>query len=223
MEIPLTSARATTGLPVLVVNPRQVRDFAKARGRLAKTAALAAQMLAQCAEVRRPQPRPRPDAEARAWAALLTRRRPRVELLPAEKNRLLRAAAPSRNSLWTPSTWRERERPHTNTNLAAAIRQRPVWRDTDERLQHGPGVGPVWTSTLGASRSERGTVTNKQLAARVGVAPLHRDRGTLRGSRTVWGGRAQVRAVLYYERSRRGSVHSGDPGLLSALVSSWES
>ena len=197
MEIPLTSALATAGLPVVVVNPRQVRDFAKASGRLAKTDALDAQMLAQFAEVMRPQPRPFPDAEARALAALLTRRRQLVEMLTAEKNRLLSASSPIRKRVRTHIVWLERELEHTNTDLAEAIRQSPVWREKDELLQSVPGVGPVVTSTLLASLPELGMLTNKQIAALVGVAPLNRDSGTLRGRRTVWGGRAQVRAVLY--------------------------
>ena len=197
MEIPLTSALATAGLPVVVVNPRQVRDFAKACGHLAKTDALDAQVLAQFAEVMRPQPRPLPDAEARALAALLTRRRQLVEMLTAEKNRLLSAATPIRKRLRTHITWLERELQHTNTNLAEAIRQSPVWREKDELLQSVPGVGPVVTSTLLASLPELGILTHKQIAALVGVAPLNRDSGTLRGRRTVWGGRARVRAVLY--------------------------
>lgn len=197
MEIPLTSALATAELPVVVVNPRQVRDFAKASGRLAKTDALDAQMLAQFAEVMRPQPRPLPDAEARALAALLTRRRQLVEMLTAERNRLLSAPSPIRKSLRTHIAWLERELQHTDTDLAEAIRQSPVWREKDELLRSVPGVGPVLTTTLLANLPELGTLTNKQIAALVGVAPLNRDSGTLRGRRTVWGGRAQVRAVLY--------------------------
>ena len=197
MEVPLTSALATAGLPVVVVNPRQVRDFAKASGRLAKTDALDAQMLAQFAEVMRPQLRPLPDAEARALAALLTRRRQLVEMLTAEKNRLLSAASPIRKRLRTHITWLERELQHTNTTLAEAIRQSPVWPEKDELLQSVPGVGPVLTSTLLANLPELGMLTHKQIAALVGVAPLNRDSGTLRGRRTVWGGRALVRAVLY--------------------------
>jgi len=197
MEIPLTSALATAELPVVVVNPRQVRDFAKASGRLAKTDALDAQMLAQFAEVMRPHPRPLPDAEARALAALLTRRRQLVEMLTAEKNRLLSAPPPIRKSLRTHIAWLERELQHTDTDLAEAIHQSPVWREKDELLRSVPGVGPVLTTTLLANLPELGTLTNKQIAALVGVAPLNRDSGTLRGRRTVWGGRAQVRAVLY--------------------------
>jgi transposase len=197
MEIPLTSALATAGLPVVVVNPRQVRDFAKASGRLAKTDALDAQVLAQFAEVMRPQPRPLPDAETRALGALLTRRRQLVEMLTAEKNRLLSASSPIRKRVRTHIVWLERELEHTNTDLSDAIRQSPVWREKDGLLRSVPGVGPVLTSTLLANLPELGTLTSKQIAALVGVAPLNRDSGTLRGRRTVWGGRAQVRAILY--------------------------
>ena len=197
MEIPLTIALATAGLPVVVVNPRQVRDFAKASGQLAKTDALDAHILAQFAEVMRPQPRPLPDGATRALAALLTRRRQLVEMLTAEKNRLLSAPSPIRKSLRAHTTWLERELQHTDTDLAEAIRQSPVWREKDELLRSVPGVGPVLTSTLLANLPELGTLTHKQSAALVGVAPLNRDSGTLRGRRTVWGGRAQVRAVLY--------------------------
>ena len=182
MEIPLTSALATAGLPVVIVNSRQVRDFAKASGHLAKTDA---QVLAQFAEVMCPQPRPLPDAEARALAALLTRRRQLVEMLTAEKNRLLSASAPIRKRVRTHIVWLERELEHTNTDLSDAIRQSPVWREKDDLLQSVPGVGPVVTSTLLASLPELGTLTHKQIAALVGVAPLNRDSGTLRGRRTV--------------------------------------
>jgi transposase len=144
----------------------------------------------------RPQSRPLPDAEARALAARLTRRRQLVEMLTAEKNRLLSASSPIRKRVRTPIVWLERELEHTNTDLAEAIRQSPVWREQDELLQSVPGVGPVVTSTLLASLPELGMLTNKQIAALVGVAPLNRDSGTLRGRRTVWGGRAPVRAAL---------------------------
>ena len=150
LEVPLTSALATAGLPVVVVNPRQVRDFAKASGHLAKTDAFDARMLAQFAEVMRPraQPRPLPDAEARALAALLTRQRQLVEMLTAEKNRLLSTPSPIRTCLRTHITWLERELQATNTALAEAIRQSPVWCEKYELLQSVPDVGPVLTSTL---------------------------------------------------------------------------
>ena len=197
LEIPLTGALAAAGMPVVVVNPRQVRDFAKATGQLAKTDALDAQVLAQFAEVLRPAPRPLPDAQTQTLAALLTRRRQLVEMLTAEKNRLASAHKPVRTSLRTHITWLERELAHTDRDLAAAIHESPVWREKDELWRSVPGVGPVLTTTLLATVPELGTLTGKQMAALVGVAPLSRDSGTLRGTRTVWGGRAQVRAALY--------------------------
>jgi len=118
-------------------------------------------------------------------------------VLTAEKNRLLSAASPIRKRVRAHIVLLERELERTNAELSEAIRQSPVWRGKDELLQSVPGVGPVLTSTLLASLPELGTLTNKQIAALVGVAPLNRDSGTLRGRRTVWGGRAQVRAVLY--------------------------
>lgn len=188
---------AAAGVPVVVVNPRQVRDFAKATGKLAKTDALDAQVLAHFAEVLRPALRPLPDAQTQALAALLARRRQLVEMLTAEKNRLSSAHTPVRTSLRTHIAWLERELSHTDRDLAHAIRESPVWREQDDLLQSVPGIGPVGTSTLLANLPELGTLTGKQIAALVGVAPLNRDSGTWRGKRTVWGGRAQVRAILY--------------------------
>lgn len=197
LEIPITGILAAAGVPVVVVNPRQVRDFAKATGRLAKTDALDAQILAHFAEVLRPTLRPLPDAQTQVLAAILARRRQLVEMLTAEKNRLGSASTPVRTSLRTHITWLERELQHTNTHLADTIHQSPVWREKDDLLQSVPGIGPVATSTLLANLPELGTLTGKQIAALVGVAPLNRDSGTWRGTRTVWGGRAQVRAILY--------------------------
>ena len=197
LELPLTGALAAAGMPVVVVNPRQVRDFAKATGKLAKTDVLDAQVLAQFAEVIRPEPRPLPDEQTQMLAALLTRRRQLVEMLTAEKNRLASARLPIRKHLRAHITWLERALHQADTDLAEAIRESPVWREKDEWLRSVPGVGPVLTTTLLANLPELGTLTPKQIAALVGVAPLNRDSGTLRGRRTVWGGRAQVRMALY--------------------------
>ena len=117
--------------------------------------------------------------------------------ISAENNRLSTAPKPIRKSVRAHITWLERELRHTDTDLAQTIRQSPVWREKDELLRSVPGVGPVLTTTLLANLPELGTLTGKQIAALVGVAPLNRDSGTLRGRRTVWGGRAQVRATLY--------------------------
>jgi transposase len=130
-------------------------------------------------------------------AALLTRRRQLVEMLTAEKNRLTQARPPVRKSLRAHSAWLERALDQADADLAQTIQESPVWREQDELLRSVPGVGPVLTTTLLANLPELGTLTGKQIAALVGVAPLNRDSGTLRGRRTVWGGRAHVRAVLY--------------------------
>lgn len=197
VELPLTGALAAAGLPVVVVNPRQIRDFAKATGQLAKTDALDAQVLAHFAEVVRPEPRPLPDAQTQELAALVTRRRQLIEMLTAEKNRLASARVVVRTQLRAHITWLEHALDQADRDLAEAIRQSPVWREKEELLRSVPGIGPVLTITLLANLPELGTLTHKQIAALVGVAPLNRDSGTLRGKRTVWGGRAQVRAALY--------------------------
>jgi transposase len=197
MELPLTSALAVAGLPVVVVNPRQVRDFAKATGQLAKTDAIDAQVLARFAEAIRPEPRPLPDEQTQALAALVTRRQQLIDMLIAEKNRLASARPAIRKNLRAHIAWLERALQQADTDLAEAIRQSPVWREKDELLRSVPGIGPVLTSTLLANLPELGSLTQKQVAALVGVAPLNRDSGTLRGRRTVWGGRARVRTALY--------------------------
>lgn len=197
LEVPLASALAAAELPVAVVNPRQVRDFAKASGMLAKTDLLDAQILARFAEVMQPVPRPLLDEQTQALAAILARRRQLIEMLTAEKNRLSAAPKPVRKSLRAHIAWLEREIAHTDTDLAQAIRESPVWREKDDLLRSTPGVGPVLATTLLAGLPELGTLDRKQIAALVGVAPLNRDSGTLRGKRTIWGGRAHVRAVLY--------------------------
>ncbi len=197
LELPVTSALAAAALPVVVVNPRQVRDFAKATGRLAKTDTLDASILAQFAEAVRPALRPLPDAETQALSALLTRRRQLIEMCTAEKNRLGTAPTPVRKGIRAHITWIEGRLADLDEELAHAIRESPLWRDKDDLLQGTPGVGPVLARTLLASLPELGTLTRQQIAALVGVAPLNRDSGTFRGKRRVWGGRAHVRAALY--------------------------
>jgi len=197
LEAPLTGALAAAGLPVVVVNPRQVRDFAKATGKLAKTDALDASILAQFAEVIRPALRPLPDAATQTLSALLARRRQLIEMLTAEKNRLGPAPPPVRKGIRAHIAWLARQLARTDDDLAQAIRESPVWREKDDLLQSTPGVGPVLATTLLAGLPELGTLSRQQVAALVGVAPLNRDSGTLRGRRRVWGGRAQVRTALY--------------------------
>jgi transposase len=197
LEVVVASALAAAGLPVVVVNPRQVRDFAKATGRLAKTDAIDAQVLAQFADAVRPARRPLPDASTQALAALMTRRRQILDMLTAETNRLESASRRIRREIQTHIRWLERQVAKLDEELSQTIRSSPVWRAKDDLLQSMPGVGPVLATTLLASVPELGTLNRRQVAALVGVAPLNRESGTWRGKRTVWGGRAPVRAVLY--------------------------
>lgn len=197
LEVLLSGALATVGLPVAVVNPRQVRDFARATGRLAKTDALDAQILAQFAEVVRPACRPLPDASTQQLAALITRRRQLVEMLTAEKNRRGSVPRTMRSQIQLHIDWLEQHVAQLDQELTTAVQASPIWREHDELLQSVPGIGPVVTRTLLAELPELGTLTRRQIAALVGVAPLNRDSGTFRGKRTVWGGRATVRAALY--------------------------
>ena len=197
LEGPLVGALAAAGLPVVVVNPRQVRDFAKATGLLAKTDALDAAVLAHFAAAVRPTPRALPDAATQALAALVTRRRQLVAMLTAERNRLSSAPRALRAEIQAHITWLQRRLGRLDEDLHQAIRTSPAWRAQDDLLQSVPGVGPVLARTLLASLPELGHLDRKAIAALVGVAPLNRDSGTFRGRRRVWGGRAAVRAVLY--------------------------
>jgi transposase len=196
-EAAVVAALATAGLPVVVANPRQVRDFAKATGQLAKTDRLDAAVLALFAERVRPTPRPLPDEAAQALAALLTRRRQLVEMLTAERNRLLIARPAIRRDLQQHIRWLERRLAEVDDDLHTAVKASPLWRVKDNLLQSVPGIGPVVSLTLLAELPELGRLSHKAIAALVGVAPLNRDSGTLRGKRLVYGGRASVRVALY--------------------------
>jgi transposase len=195
------AALAAAALPVVVVNPRQVRDFAKATGQLAKTDRIDADILARFADVVRPAVRPLVDDEAQELEALLTRRRQLLEMLQAERNRTGQVFGKGKRlvkkSLKAHITYLERELRMTDTDLGAMIKASPVWRERDELLQSVPGVGPVLSRTLLADLPELGRLSRCAIAKLVGVAPLSRDSGTLRGRRFVQGGRATVRAVLY--------------------------
>jgi transposase len=197
LELPLTGALAAAGLPVVVANPRQVRDFARATGQLAKTDRLDAQILAQFAATVRPIPRPLPEACTQELAALLTRRRQLIDMLTAEKNRLSSALKPIRKGIQAHITWLERRLAETDDDLSSTIQASAVWREKDDLLQSTPGVGRVLSTTLLASLPELGTLNRKQIAALVGVAPFARESGVWRGKRVVRGGRAPVRVALY--------------------------
>jgi transposase len=197
LEAPAAAALASAGLPVAVVNPRQVRDFAKATGRLAKTDARDAAVLAHFGEAIRPVPRPLPDAQAQPLHALLTRRTQLVEMVTAEQNRLGSTPAPLRDGVVRHLTWLRQEVQVVTAELEHAVTASPVWQARLALLRSVPGVGRVVALTLVAELPELGQLAPKRTAALVGVAPLARDSGRLRGRRGVWGGRARVRSALY--------------------------
>jgi transposase len=196
-EHPAVATLATAHFRVVVANPRQIRDFGRATGQLAKTDTIDAEILALFAERVRPEPRPLPNQAAQALDALLTRRRQLIEMLTAEKNRLGFARPPIRKSISQHIRWLERQLEGVARDLDRTIQQSPLWRAREDLLRSVPGVGPVVSRTLIGELPELGTLTRKQIAALVGVAPLARDSGTLRGRRIVWGGRAPVRSALY--------------------------
>ncbi len=191
------AALAAARLPLVVANPRQVRDFARATGQLAKTDRIDADTLALFAERVRPNPRALPDEAARALDALLTRRRQVLEMLIAERNRLEHALPAVRRGITQHIRWLERQLHDVDRDLDDSIQGSPVWRAKENLLRSAPGVRPVLSRTLIGELPELGTLPRKQIAALVGVAPLARDSGTLKGKRLVWGGRAPVRAALY--------------------------
>lgn len=196
LETALASALTMAALPVVIVNPRQVRDFARATGQLAKTDAIDARVLARFGEAVGPEPRPLPEAATRELAALLARRRQVVEMLTAEKNRLRSAARPIRHDIQQHIRWLERRLAGLDGDLGKTIREHAQWQDRDRVLRSTPGIGPVSSCTLLANLPELGRLNRKEIAALVGVAPLNRDSGTLRGRR-IWGGRSHVRSALY--------------------------
>ena len=184
-------------LPLVVVNPRQVRDFARATGRLAKTDAIDAHVLAQFGAALRPPIRALKSEEAALLEAVVTRHRQLSAMLLAERNRLARAPVALRRDIQAHIAWLERHLRDNDAKTQRLIEQSSLWRVTDNLLKSTPGVGPVLSSVLLADVPELGRLNRRQIAALIGVAPFNRDSGTLKGRRCVWGGRANVRAVLY--------------------------
>jgi transposase len=192
------AALAAAQLPVAVVNPRQVREYAKAMGRLAKTDALDALVIAQFAEAVHLEPRPVPSEQASDLTARLQRRRQLIEMRAAEKARLHQVRSTAvRTRIKAHLAWLDTELAEVDRDLSAVIEASPVWRQRDELLQSVTGIGPVVSLTLLADLPELGTLSRGQVAVLVGVAPLNCDSGTKRGSRHIWGGRARVRQTLY--------------------------
>jgi transposase len=196
-EIQVAAALGEAGIPTAIMNPRQVRDYGRSTGKLAKTDAIDAQILANFAATVRPEPRPLANLQAQELKEILARRRQLSEMITAEKNRLRRARGILRDHIRAHIDWLEKELLEMESALRRFIEESPMWREKDNLLKSVPGIGPVLASTLVADLPELGNLNRKQIAALVGVAPFNRDSGKMRGKRAIWGGRANVRAALY--------------------------
>jgi transposase len=196
-ETAVTAALVAAGLAVAVVNPRQVRDFAKATGQLAKSDALDARVLALFAARVQPPPRPLPDAVAQELASLLARRRQLLEMRTAEQHRRASLAARLRPALDAHVVWLSQQIAELDGELDQTLRASPVWREKEDLLRSIPGIGPVVARTLLGELPELGRLDRWEVAALAGVAPLNQDSGRRQGKRRTWGGRAPVRAALY--------------------------
>jgi transposase len=191
------NAMALAALPVVVVNPRQIRDFARSVGLLAKTDAIDARIIARFAEAVRPELRPLKDLETQKLEDLNNRRRQIVEMITAEKNRLVMAPPWSQKDIRSHIAWLEKRLKRINDDIDDLIKQSPIWRQKEKILTSVLGIGPVVTTTLLCGLPELGSLSARKLSALVGVAPFNRDSGHSRGRRSCWGGRAHVRAALY--------------------------
>ena len=197
-EVMVAAAIAAAALPLAVVNPRQIRDFARATGRLAKTDALDAEIIARFAEQVRPEPRAVADEQARALGELVARRRQIIEMMVAERNR--RRMLTSRRLLKGVDrhlAMLEKELSALEQDIDGEIRRSPAWREKEELLRSVPGIGPIIARTLIAELPELGSLPHRKMAALVGLAPINRDSGKRRGQRRIAGGRARVRSALY--------------------------
>ena len=196
-ETPVVTALAEVGLPVVVVNPRNVRAFARATGRLAKTDAIDAQVLAEFAMIIKPKVRDLPDAVSAELKALSTRRRQLIEMLVAEGNRLSAAPKPVRPNIEAHINWLTDELKKLDSDISSFIKANASYEEKDQILKSAPGIGPVISTMLLSELPELGTLNRKQISALEGVAPFNRDSGKLRGKRRIYGGRANVRTALY--------------------------
>ena len=197
LERAVTSALAAAGLPGVVVHPRQAGDCARATGQVAKTEALDARALAHCADVIRPTPRPLPDAQTHERRALLGRRQHLIVMRTAEQNRLAGTSERLTTDILAHIPWLKTAIATLDNALETTLRASPLWRANDDLVQRAKGIGPVCARTVLLELPELGTLTRQHIAALVGVAPLNGASGTLRGRRTIWGGRAHVRTVFY--------------------------
>ena len=188
---------AIHAIPVAVVNPRQVRDFAKATGKLAKTDRIDAAVIAHFGEAVKPEPQALKDDQAQKLDAMISRRRQLVEMITAEKNRFAVAKSWVKDDIGATIAWLTRSVEKINKEIDRLIKNSPLWREKDQLLQTAKGVGAIVSSSLLCDLPELGSLNRHKIAALVGVAPFSKDSGTYRGRRTIWGGRAHVRSILY--------------------------
>ena len=197
LEAPVAAELAAAGLNVAVVNARQIRDYAKATGKLAKTDRLDALVIAQFAAAIKPTPRELPDEQADEIKETVSRRRQIIEMITAEKNRLAIARKFLKPQILEHIQFLKKDLQDIDNELRKQIEASPMWREKDNLLKTIPGVGNVLSATLLAELPELGKLNRRQIAALVGVAPYNRDSGMMRGKRSVWGGRSHIRAALY--------------------------
>ncbi len=197
LERSLVAYLAEAGLPIVVINPRQVRDFGRATGQLAKTDKIDARTLARFAAAIKPPQRPIKDPERQRLTDLVARRRQLVHMLAQEKNRLSRAVVPVRADIEDHIKYLQDRLDKSNKNIDQLIRSTPVYQETVELLCSVPGIGPVTSASLVANCPELGNLNNRKIAALTGTAPFNRDSGTRSGTRCVWGGRRTLRTQLY--------------------------
>jgi transposase len=196
-ELLATSSLAEAGLPVVIVNPRQVRNFAKATGILAKTDAIDARVIAHFAEAVKPNVRPLKDRETSELTALVTRRRQIIEMIVAEGNRFKLASKRNKKDIKDHIRWLEKRLDKIESDIGKMIQRSPIWRCKDDIMQSVPGIGPITSASLICDLPELGVLSPKKIAMLAGLAPLNCDSGKFKGRRRIWGGRASVRSGLY--------------------------
>jgi len=196
LEVAL-AAECALELPTVVMNPRQIRDFARSMGKLAKTDTIDAEVIARFGAAVRPEPRALADEQASRLKALVARRRQVVEMIVSERNRLMRARRLVRERIVRHIEFLKQELSDIDGDIETAIKESPLWREKVERLRGVPGIGTVSCVTLVSELPELGKLNARQISALVGVAPMNRDSGAYRGRRSIWGGRAGVRRTLY--------------------------
>lgn len=197
LELPVAIALVEAGLPVTIINPRQVRDFAKSTGKLAKTDALDAKVIAHFADAVRPEVRPLKDSQTQELSDLITRRNQLMEMLVSEKNRLSCSVKTAAKSLRDHIKWLEKRVQEIDSQIGRMMQNNAKWKEKNGILRSAPGVGPLLSAALLGYMPELGTIDRKEIAVLAGLAPFNRDSGGKRGKRSIWGGRRRVRKILY--------------------------